>query len=251
MHTISFHTQPVDFHQQRREDEQVRQNIAREEVNPFQTEQLHSMREQVHSQNKELAVLRVKYNGQRDQIGALERMIRDRDQQIEQLRGREAELEDTISSLRNEQMNFTYGKVEYENLKSDAKRLHQMLKNTQEYKELSAIAETGEPERFLHEANKSIKTKTDALSKKGGLHFCSCNKEFIPECHLWVPEKVYEFGRGFLKQRECLLTESEYELLLYELNRVWREREKAIQNQLRAEQSRQLAGLKRRTEKGC
>jgi hypothetical protein len=27
------------------------------------------------------------------------------------------------------------------------------------------------------------------------VHFCTCNKAFIPESSFWVPDKVYSFGR--------------------------------------------------------
>ncbi len=48
---------------------------------------------------------------------------------------------------------------------------------------------------------------------------------------MWVPESIYEFGKDFIKERmdssgsmTDALSKTEYELLLYELNKMWRER---------------------------
>ncbi len=70
-----------------------------------------------------------------------------------------------------------------------------MLKNTSEYSTFADFAIEDNGIRFLHGANKKHKSKLDEAKKKSGvLHFCTCNKEFIPESGFWVPEKVYSFG---------------------------------------------------------
>jgi len=50
---------------------------------------------------------------------------------------------------------------------------------------------------------KKIKTKldTNGKSKLSVVHFCTCNKEFIPESGLWVPEKIYGFAKEYVKER--------------------------------------------------
>jgi hypothetical protein len=60
--------------------------------------------------------------------------------------------------------------------------------------------------RFLHHVNKVNKSKidTNAVNSKSSnpsahMHFCTCNKAFIPETSFWVPEKVYSFGKDFIK----------------------------------------------------
>jgi len=53
-----------------------------------------------------------------------------------------------------------------------------------------------------------VKTRLDAPSDKAHFHFCTCNKEFIPEAGLWVPEKVYNFGKEFIKDREGNLSQT-------------------------------------------
>jgi hypothetical protein len=61
----------------------------------------------------------------------------------------------------------------------------EMLKTTTEYREFAnfAIAEGGV--RFLHETNKKVKTNLDKPPQS--IHFCSCNKSYIPEPALWIP----------------------------------------------------------------
>lgn len=92
--------------------------------------------------------------------------------------------------------------------------------------------------RFLHEMNKKAKTKIDRPEKASSFHFCTCNKEFIPESGFWVPEKIYSFGKEFVKERNGDLTMAELELLLYELNRIWREREKRIVNTMSSQRAK-------------
>jgi hypothetical protein len=54
----------------------------------------------------------------------------------------------------------------------------------------------------LSNLNKTVKTKLDTPNGQNHFHFCTCNKEFIPEAFLWVPEKVYDFGKEFIKDRK-------------------------------------------------
>jgi hypothetical protein len=60
--------------------------------------------------------------------------------------------------------------------------------------------------RFLHHVNKVNKSKIDtnagnskSSNPSAHMHFCTCNKAFIPETSFWVPEKVYSFGKEFIK----------------------------------------------------
>ncbi len=78
---------------------------------------------------------------------------------------------------------------------------------TDEYKEFAKFGLEDNGIALLTEASKNKKTKIDSskqeLNKKSmRLHFCSCNKQFIPETYLWVPESIYEFGKEFLKTRQ-------------------------------------------------
>ncbi len=57
-----------------------------------------------------------------------------------------------------------------------------MLQATTEYQDFAKIALDDGSVRFLHNVNKNIKTKLDNPNTKGGqtIHFCTCNKAFIP-----------------------------------------------------------------------
>ena len=83
-----------------------------------------------------------------------------------------------------------------------------MLKSTSEYNKFAEFALDDEGVRFLGNVNKTVKTRLDAPSDKTHFHFCTCNKEFIPETDLWVPEKVYNFGKEFIKEREGNLSQT-------------------------------------------
>ena len=97
-----------------------------------------------------------------------------------------------------------------------------MLKTTAEYKTFADFALEDDGVRFLINANKSVKTRLDAPPDQQHFHFCTCNKAFIPEAAMWVPQKIYDYGRDFIKERKGDLSQAELELLLYELNKLWR-----------------------------
>ena len=69
-----------------------------------------------------------------------------------------------------------------------------MLETTAEYQQFAHLALEDDGVRFLHSVNKKIKTHIDS-TKKASLHFCTCNKDFIPESGFWVPDKVYSLGK--------------------------------------------------------
>ena len=120
-----------------------------------------------------------------------------------------------------------------------------MLKSTAQYKTFSEFALDDNGVRFLTNINPKVKTRLDAPADQGHIHFCTCNKAFIPEAALWVPEKVYDYGKDFIKDRNGELSQTELELLLYELNKLWREREKRILNHLNALKANEVGKYKR------
>lgn len=84
-----------------------------------------------------------------------------------------------------------------------------MLKSTAEYKTFADFALEDDGVRFLTNANNTVKTRLDTPADRNQFHFCTCNKAFIPESALWVPEKVYDFGRDFIKDRKGDLSQTE------------------------------------------
>lgn len=88
--------------------------------------------------------------------------------------------------MTNAEKVFDYGKVEYENFRNDSRRLLKMLQTTSEYQQFANLALDDNGVRFLNEVNKKIKSGLDTKNR-AVLHFCTCNKEFIPESGFWVP----------------------------------------------------------------
>ena len=91
--------------------------------------------------------------------------------------------------------------VEYMNYKNDSRRLLKMLETTQEYQFFAKSALDDDGVRFLSSVKK--KSRIDGLGQhEKTIHFCSCNAEFIPEDNFWVPEKVYDFSRDYIKKNK-------------------------------------------------
>ncbi len=78
--------------------------------------------------------------------------------------------------------------VEYMNYKNDSKRLLKMLEATEEYKNFAKLALEDDGVRHLGKVGKNSKLSGANDESHGRmLHFCSCNKDFIPEENFWVP----------------------------------------------------------------
>ena len=159
------------------------------------------LRKQISEKDYELSMLRVSNTHNEDKVRKLENEIEERDKTIDDLRARERHLTSQLASLNSRDFNFNYGKVEYENYRQDSRRLLKMLKSTAEYRNFADFALDDNGVRFLTNANKTVKTRLDAPADQAHMHFCTCNKAFIPENSLWVPEKVYDYGRDFIKDR--------------------------------------------------
>ena len=132
-------------------------------------------------------MLRVSNSHNEDRAKRLERDLEDREKVIDDLKARERYLTSQLAQLNSKDFNFNYGKVEYENYRQDSRRLLKMLKTTSEYRTFADFALNDEGVRFLTNANNSVKTKIDAPADQQHIHFCTCNKAFIPEAGLWVP----------------------------------------------------------------
>lgn len=129
---------------------------------------------------------------------------------------------------------------ECERYRQDQRRLLKMLETTQEYRLFAQFAQQDGGVDFLSAAHRTRPSTLDSARPARSLHFCSCSRELIDELSFWVPERAMAVGKAFLRERKGEVTESELELLLYELNRVWREREKRIVNTLQAQKVREV-----------
>jgi hypothetical protein len=138
------------------------------------------LRKQIGEKDYELSLLRVSNTHNEDKVKRLEGEIEQRDKTIDDLRARERFLTSQLAELGSKDFNFNYGKVEYENYRQDSRRLLRMLKSTAEYKKFADFALDDDGARFLINANQSVKTRLDVPSEQGHIHFCTCNKAFIP-----------------------------------------------------------------------
>lgn len=61
-------------------------------------------------------------------------------------------------------------------------------------------------------------------------NLCACKSVdlMVDEKILWVPQEAYRFAHEFRLKYDGRLTETLIEHLLYELNRVWNQREKKM-----------------------
>ena len=82
------------------------------------------------------------------------------------------------------------------------------MKATAEYKTFADFALEDDGVRFLINASKTVKTQLDTPNQQR-LHFCTCNKAFIPEEAMWVPEKIYDYGRDFIKDKKGEVSQTE------------------------------------------
>ena len=69
-----------------------------------------------------------------------------------------------------------------------------MLQGTEEYRHFADLGVMDGGLNLLMVPKLSKKSALDAAGQ-GKVHFCSCNKEFVPESALWVPKGVYSVGK--------------------------------------------------------
>jgi|JI6StandDraft_1071083.scaffolds.fasta_scaffold108922_3 hypothetical protein len=210
--------------------------------------ELYQMRCSLEEKNQEISLLRISNNRFHDKIAHLEKEIQRRDDIIAELRNSERTLEKEKLKLYDQEKVWTFGQAEYENFKRDLRRLMEMLKTTAEYREFANLAIADGGARFLHETNRKVKTHIDKPPQAQSMHFCSCNKAFIPEPALWVPDNVYSFAKRYVAERRGELTPAELELLLYDLNKLWRERERTIIDSMNAIKANEIGVYRRRLQ---
>jgi hypothetical protein len=68
----------------------------------------------------------------------------------------------------------------------------------------------------------------ERFSDLKNLPLCKTHDLFVDEKLLWVPQEAYRFAHEFRIKYDGHLTESLIEHLLFELNRVWNQREKKL-----------------------
>lgn len=75
---------------------------------------------------------------------------------------------------------------------------------------------------------------------------CKNHELFVDEKMLWVPAEAYKFAHEFRMKYDGRLTENLIEHLLYELNKVWCQREKRISAQIKSSYNSEAEVLRRK-----
>lgn len=100
--------------------------------------------------------------------------------------------------------------LELECIKADNDRLIKLLNSTKEYKDFSDFADDNNKGRVWYLAG----------DKKYGK--ASNNEE---EEESWVPQEAFKIAHNYWEKYGTALTETLINKMLWELNKVWRERE--------------------------
>lgn len=137
--------------------------------------------------------------------------LRSKIARLEHLLGKMAD-EAVQTQLRTAQDHFLV--AENDHLRRDNQKLFAMLKETVEYQKLASFADSESPIRLLHTPH----TSNDSLPR-----IKECKE--VPKDLLWAPEKTFQFLRALNQCEGFHLPESSVELIVHQLNRVWRQRE--------------------------
>jgi hypothetical protein len=162
-------------------------------------------------------------------------------------------LEDRNTSLRKQLHGEIYDKksesylmLENENLKADIIRLIKMLQNTKEYKDFAQFADASGSIHYLKTIGKFSKLDlaerfevNSQVTLKELKNMKNCKKVdlYVNEKALWVPEEAFKFAHNFRLQYDGRLTDTLIEQLLFELNKIWNQREKRIIGNIKAKYS--------------
>lgn len=208
-----------------------------------------ALTKEVLQKNQENELLRDNLGKKEDELGlaamGLDRMeMREARllQEVELLKQQNKLLEDKVMQLRsdlqqslNNRHSESYLLLENDALKEDVARLIKMLQTTKEvpsshqYKNFADYADSSGSIHYLKSVGKF--SRLDLAERFKDLsNLCACKAQdmFIDEKVLWVPQEAYKFAHEFRLKYDGRLTDSLIEHLLYELNKIWNQREKRM-----------------------
>jgi len=156
------------------------------------------------------------------------------------LREKLVETEKSIDDLYFMKRNDSTILLEVEKLKSDIKRLIHLLKSTEEFKEFAENANlVGDDIRFLKNMHKE---KGNNKNFKLWSEQRKLKSEF--EGFFWVPADSYKFANDFRIKYQGQFTEEILEILLFELNKIWKDKHDKSIAKLKEKQQTKLYTLK-------
>lgn len=156
------------------------------------------------------------------------------------LREKIVETEKSIDDLYFLKKNDSAILLEIEKLKEDVKRLVQLLRSTEEYKEFAENANLMNDDiRFLkgvHKekgTNKNFKLWADQRKLKS---------EF--ENFFWIPTDAFKYANDFRIKYQGNFTEEIIESLLFELNKIWKEKHEKSISKLKSKYESSISNIK-------
>lgn len=141
----------------------------------------------------------------------------------QELRAKVQRLEAMVASLSNEAVqtqlraaNDHFLVTENAHLRADNDRLFSMLRETAEYQKL---AKSSDPTNRLRSVNPPLNETPLPVQPK------TSREPSPPNDMLWAPERSFQFLRALNKCPGFSLPEPSVDLIVYELNKIWRTRE--------------------------
>ncbi len=130
--------------------------------------------------------------------------------------------------------------LEIEKLKDDVKRLVQLLRSTEEYKEFAENANLmNDDVRFLKNVHKEKGTNKNfklwAEQRK-------LKSEF--ENFFWIPTDAFKYANDFRIKYQGNFTEEIIESLLFELNKIWKEKHEKSITKLKSKYENSITNIK-------
>jgi len=136
--------------------------------------------------------------------------------------------------------------IELEQLKQDKERLLSLLRATREYKDFNDFTnDSGGNLRYLPDEKISSKKKRGTNAKQ----LVSIPTKDLPdmekEKHHWVPEEAYSLAHDVRDQTSGEITPKLMNKLLISLNKIWRLREKQVEQRIKNKYQNEIDKLKR------
>ena len=225
-----------------REVARERLAVLQHEINRREDEiaQLHT---QISRKDHSLARIQVSEELNREDNRSKGAMLGVKEREVEELR-RELELTrrqlDEVVMTRKAEGTAL---LEIDHYKADNERLVQMLSKTQEFHNFGKLALDSITDgfsggiRYLNPDKQPRKCHPRPKSPSG--------KDFEAEMEEWIPEEAFKVAHDFRNKCASSISQAQLNVLLQELNKIWRNREKKQVQRVQNQTHREIAYLRR------
>lgn len=140
--------------------------------------------------------------------------------------------------------------VEMEQLKNDKQRILNLLKATKEYQEFSHfVDDSGGNIRYLPNENQDVSSKKKRGTGSKQHNYNTKHKQdtldIENEKNNWIPQETYMLAHDVRNQTSGEISPKLMNKLLLSLNKIWRVREKQMEQRLKGKYSSEIERLKR------